>query len=127
MEIQYKKDQNNRKKKSGKESTLAIKNQTLPNNLKVEQSMSKHLGQAISKGRPPLFLVWKQNLNLFYWHIWRIKNCQKEIIIEKYIPPLIGRVKNTKKQTIEYTKLVPDHQKNSLYIVLILLEFKDEL
>jgi hypothetical protein len=74
-----------------------------------------------------LFLVWKQNLNLFYWHIWRIKNCQKEIIIEKYIPPLIGRVKNTKKQTIEYTKLVPDHQKNSLYIVLILLEFKDEL
>jgi len=50
-----------------------------------------------SKGRVPLFLVSKQNLNLSYWHIWRTKNCQKWNKIEKVISSKVKRIKNSKK------------------------------
>jgi hypothetical protein len=43
----------------------------------------KRLGQAESKGRAPLFLVSKQNLNPSYWHIWHTKSCPKWNRIEK--------------------------------------------
>jgi hypothetical protein len=39
--------------------------------------------QAGSKGRAPLFLVSKQNLNLSHWHIWCTKNRWKWNRIEK--------------------------------------------
>ncbi len=37
----------------------------------------KRLGQARSKGRALLFLVSKQNLNRYYWHILHIKSNEK--------------------------------------------------
>ncbi len=47
---------------------------------RVEQPMSDHLSAL-------LFLVSKQNLNLSHWHIWCIKNRQKNIRIEKVMAP----------------------------------------
>jgi hypothetical protein len=37
---------------------------------------SELLGQVGSKGRAPLFLVSKQDLNTSYWCVWRTKNHQ---------------------------------------------------
>jgi hypothetical protein len=43
----------------------------------------KRLGKAGSKWRVPLFLVSKQNLNSYSWHIWHTNNHQKRIKNEK--------------------------------------------
>jgi hypothetical protein len=54
------------------------------NNNRGEWPVSKHSGQAWSKGRAVWCLVYKQNLNPSYWHI---KNCWKLIQIENVIAP----------------------------------------
>jgi hypothetical protein len=80
-------------------------------------------------GRALLFLVFKQNLNPSYWHIWHIKNCQKWNIIEKVTTPKeLEGVKNPKKQTTKcYQGLFPNGQKKSLYVALFLFEFVGDL
>jgi len=75
-----------------------------------------------------MFLVSKQNLNFFIWHIWHTKYCQKWIKIEKITTlQSRGSQKLKKKRTIDTTKPVPNHSKNSLYVAMLLLEFKDDL
>ncbi len=79
----------------------------------------KGSGQAGSKGRAPLFLVFKQNLNLSSWRIWHINNNLKQIRNEKVTVPKVKRIKNSKKtnhQTVP--KHIFKHSKNSLYVVL---------
>jgi hypothetical protein len=60
---------------------------------RVEQPVSNHLSAL-------LFLVSKQNLNPSRWHIWCIKNRQKQIRIEKVTAPQSkgGQKKQTTKQ-----------------------------
>ncbi len=74
-----------------------------------------------------MFLVSKQNLNPSYLCIWHIKDHKKHIRIEKVIASKVEEVKNSKKQTHEHYKVGFDHQKNSLYMALLLLKFKDDL
>ncbi len=66
----------------------------------------------------------KQNLNLSYWPIWHTKWNR----IEKVTAPKCRgsqEVKKTNYQMLQ--KLILEHSKNSLYIALLLLEFKDDL
>jgi hypothetical protein len=87
--------------------------------------MSKHLWQAGSKWRAPLFLVSKQNLNLSYWCIWHIKNCQKHIRIEKVTAPQVEGVKNSEKTNHQMLQSqFPNTQKIHY---MLLLKFKDDL
>jgi hypothetical protein len=70
----------------------------------------------------------EQNLNPFYWCIFRTKNHKKWIRIEKVMAP-----QNRKGSRIQKTK--PPHAtkagsqtlKNSLYVVMLLSKFKDDL
>jgi hypothetical protein len=75
---------------------------------RVEQPMSDHFkcsGQARSKGRAPLFLVSKMNLNSSYWRMWRTKNRQRQIRIEKVMTPQSKRGQELKnKQTTKHYK-----------------------
>jgi hypothetical protein len=50
------------------------------------------------QGWTPLFLVFKNNLNPFYWHIWCIKNHQKHNKIEKKWPFKVEGINNSKKK-----------------------------
>ncbi len=49
------------------------------------------------QGRAPLFLVSKQNLNLFSWCTRHINNCQKQIKNEQVTAPQSKRDENLKK------------------------------
>ncbi len=85
-------------------------------------------GQAGSKGRAMLFLVFQQNLNACSWRIWRTKNCLKLTRNEKIMAPQSKRGQELqKKKPQNITKLVPEHPKNSFYVALLLSEFQDDL
>jgi hypothetical protein len=66
-------------------------------------------------------------LNLTFWCIWRTRNHKKWIRIEKVMAPKLEGVKNLKKQTNKHYKPKSDHPKKSLYVVLLLLEVKNDL
>jgi hypothetical protein len=60
--------------------------------------------------------------------MWHIENHQKHNTIEKVMAPKIGGVKNSKKKSLNIIKANSQTlQKNSLYVVMLLLEFKDDL
>jgi hypothetical protein len=66
-----------------------------------EQPISDPLkaqGKLDFKGRAPLFLMSKQNLNPSYWHILHTKNQVKNTLeLRKLHPPKVKGVKNSKK------------------------------
>jgi hypothetical protein len=88
---------------------------------------------AASQGRPDsrgglLFLVSHQNLNPSYWCIWRTQNPQKRIRIKKVRGPQSkGDQELKKNKSPNITKPKLDHEKNSLYVSLVLLKFQDDL
>ncbi len=89
----------------------------------------KHLGQPRSKGSPSLFLVFQQNLNSYYWHIWCTKNHQEWNRIDNVTSPQSREVQELKK-TIYHQMLqmpIPKHPKTSLYVALLLLKLIDDL
>jgi hypothetical protein len=67
-------------------------------------------------------------LNPSYWRIWHIKNHQKWNRIEKVMAPPNKRGQELKKtKPSNATRPVLEHPKKKLYVVLLLLESKDDL
>jgi hypothetical protein len=59
-----------------------------------------------------------------YWHIWCIKIIKNGIGLRKLLAPKVEIQKN--KHRMLQTPVL-EHPKNSLYVVLLLLKFQDEL
>jgi len=57
-----------------------------------------------SKGKVPMFIVSKQNLNSSYWCLWGIKNCQKWNKMEKVMAPQSIRGQKLKKKPLNVIK-----------------------
>jgi hypothetical protein len=87
----------------------------------------KRWGQARSRGRAPLFLVSKKTLNPSYWNMWRTKNRQEWIRMEKVMAPQSRGSRTQKNKPPNTTKFKPYRPKNSLYVALFLLKFQDDL
>jgi hypothetical protein len=80
----------------------------IDNIIRVERSVSEHSRQAKSKGRAPLFLVSKQNLNASSsWCIWCTNSFQNPIRNEKVmLPQSRGGHELEKNKPQDTTKLV---------------------
>jgi len=87
----------------------------------------KHLGQARSKGTTPLFLVFKQNLTPSIRASRALRIIRNGIKLRKLWPPKVEGVKTPKNKPLNVTKTSSQTPKKSLYVVLLILEFKDDL
>ncbi len=90
------------------QTTCLHKNSCVRKNLDwgkpVGDQTLKCSGKAGSKGRAPLFLMTKQNLNPFYWWIWRTKNCKTWNRIDKVTAPQSRGSKTQKNKSLNATK-----------------------
>jgi hypothetical protein len=67
---------------------------------------------------------WNNRKLITYWRFFSIKN---ELQFKKLQPTKIDGSKAKKYKPSNITKPKPDPPKNFLYVVLLLLEFKDDL
>ncbi len=94
--------------------------------------MNKHLNTYGKLDPSEGFIVFGVQTKLegiSYEGIWCIINCQKWIRIKKVMAPQNrrGQELEKNKSRLNVTMSIFEHAENSLYVVLLLLEFKDDL
>jgi hypothetical protein len=69
-----------------------------------------------SKGRAPLVLAFKQNLNPSYWCIWRTKNRKKGSRFEKVMIPQSRESKTQKNKSLNTTTMVGSQSPKKFFV-----------
>jgi hypothetical protein len=82
------------------------------------------LGLDGSKGRAPLFLGSKQNLNPSSWRIWHINNCKKHIRNEKVMAPQSKGGQKLKKDNLASHSTKADSQTPKKFFVFCFVVFR---